>query len=88
MYYIFKRQSAPNETTSRDFDPDELYFLKAESDFVSEFLGEIGSSVGLGEMKSVVIRDSTVLLGLSKKSDHALLRGRNESLQAAVSQLS
>ncbi len=88
MAHILERQLAPNEQNPRDFDPGEISFLKAESNFLSYYLDDIGSSIGLGERKFVVMRDSTVLLGLQADNGRALLWGRHNSLQDAVTQLS
>lgn len=79
---------APSEKTPRDFDPGEISFLKAESNFLSYYLDDICSSIGLGEKKFVVMRDSTALLGLEADNSRALLWERDNSLQAAVSKLS
>ena len=83
-----QRKRAPNETINRDFDPGEISFLKAESNFLSYYLDDLGSSLGLGERKFVVMRDSTALLGMQADNSSALLWGRDQSLQDAVNQFS
>lgn len=88
MPYILERLSAPNDNNSRDFDPGEISFLKAESKFLAYYLDDIGSSIGLGERKFMVLRDSTILLGLTADNSRALLRGRQDVFQDAVDQLS
>jgi len=88
MAHVLERLSAPNEKPPRDFDPGEITFLKAESNFLSYYLDDIGSSIGLGERKYLVMRDSTLLLGMQADNSRALLWGRHNGLQDAVTQLS
>ena len=88
MPHILERLAAPNDKKPRDFDPGEISFLKAESNFLSYYLDDISSSIGLGQRKFILLRDSTVMLGLLADNSRALLWGRHDSLQDAVTKLS
>lgn len=88
MAKLLERETSSNERKPRDFYPAEVSFLNAEADFLSQYLDEIASSLGLGQTKFVVLRDSTALLGMLADRSRALLRDRNESFQESINQLS
>lgn len=88
MAKLLERETSSNERKPRDFYPAEVSFLNAEADFLSHYLDEATSSLGLGQRKFIVLRDSTVLLGMLADMSRALLRDRNESFQESINQLS
>jgi hypothetical protein len=88
MAKLLERETSSNEREPRAFDPTEISFLNAEADFLSHYLDEISSSLGLGQRKFLVLRDSTLLLGMLADRSRALLLDRNESFQESINQLS
>ncbi|WP_411826687.1 hypothetical protein [Luteolibacter sp. AS25] len=88
MLQLQERQSASAPETTEDFTPEELAFLNAESGFLGYHLESLGESLGMGGMKFTVLRDSSILVGFREDKSAALLRGKHESLQGAINQLS
>lgn len=88
MSQELERQSAPNEAEKKSFNPGEVAFIKADSEFLTYYLKDLGPTLNLGELRCVAMRDSTVLIGFRVDHSKALIRGRHHSLQAAFDQLS
>jgi hypothetical protein len=87
MPHKLERLPAPNEENPREFDPGETSFLEAESQFLTFHFDAITSALRLGHRNFIVLRDSTVLLGITADHSRGLLRERTDSFQDALDQL-